>query len=86
MSGGHGDGSGGTARGVCGNSGAHYGRNVGTEVSDKGASLDLVCAGAALNDDRCNVGLQDRISAEAISISRVAVAIRDSIYDTCLCT
>jgi len=57
------------------------GENVGR---NKGKPTDLVCAGAALNDDRCNVGLQDRVSAEAISISRVAVAIRDSIYDTCL--
>lgn len=79
MSGSHVDGSGGTAKGACGNSGAHYGRNVGTEVSDKSASLGLVCAGAALNDDRCNVRLQDRVSAEAISISRIAVAICDSI-------
>ena len=57
------------------------GENVGR---NKGKLTGLVCAGAALSDDRCNVRLQDHISAEAISISRIAVAVCDSIYDTCL--
>ena len=42
MSGSYGDGSGGTVRGACGNSGVHYGRNVGTEVSNKGVSFYIV--------------------------------------------
>ena len=57
------------------------GENIGR---DKGKPTGLVCAGAALNDDRCNVRLQDRVSADAISISRIAITICDSIYDTCL--
>ena len=52
------------------------GENIGRY---KGKPTGLVCAGAALNDDRCNVRLQDRVSAEAISIGRIAVAICNSI-------
>ena len=55
MSGSHGDGSGGTARGVCGNGGVHYGRNIGTEVTNKGASFYIVWKKLA-NDHRTGYG------------------------------
>ena len=50
----------------------------------KGKLTGLVCASATLSEDRCNIRLQDRVSTEAISISRIAIAVCDSIYDTCL--